>query len=154
MVVLPYQFSSEIIEVIQTNNYTFLLNTITSLFLYLMGFTMRDMSLSLVNRPFVDQLDEGGGMTMSVESKRANTQLVIDQRRNCHEMKYIVFKLFKNESYTIKMKMRVFDMSRCEYDEESICGHLYEIQYHHSSFHHGDYHHHITIIYYVCTQLQ
>ena len=101
MVVLPYQFSSEIIEVIQTNNYTFLLNTITSLFLYLMGFTMRDMSLSLVNRPFVDQLDEGGGMTMSVESKRANTQLVIDQRRNCHEMKYIVFKRvhsFKNNS--------------------------------------------------------
>ena len=87
MVVLPYQFSSEIIEVIQTNNYTFLLNSITSLFQYLMGLTMRDMSLSLINRPFVDQLDEGSGVTMSVESKRANTQLVINQRRICHFIK-------------------------------------------------------------------
>ena len=73
-------------EVIQTNNYATLLNSITSLLHYLMGLTMRDMSLSLVNRPFVDTLDEGSGVTMSVEKKRANTQLVIDQRR-----KYIIY---------------------------------------------------------------
>ena len=77
-------------EVVQTNNYTFLLKSITSLLLYLMGLTMRDMSLSLVNRPFVDQLDEGSGMNMSVESKRANTQLVIDQRREYYSVMIVV----------------------------------------------------------------
>ena len=41
---------------------------------------MRDMSLSLMNRPFLSFADDSNDDVMMIEGRRADTQTVIDKR--------------------------------------------------------------------------
>ena len=79
-IVMYYQLSNEVIDIINKNNYSSLLNTIATLFHYTVGFTMRDMSLSLMNRPFLKLSDNASDSVMMMESRRVDTQTVIDER--------------------------------------------------------------------------
>ena len=72
-----YQLDSERNDIINTNNYSSLLGTVTTVFHYLMGFTMRDMSLSLVNRPYLREFSDP---QQDGEGQCGDTQAVIDRR--------------------------------------------------------------------------
>ena len=72
-----YQLDSERNDVINTNNFSSLLATVTTVFHYLVGFTMRDMSLSLVNRPFLREFTEP---QEDGEGRCGDTQAMIDRR--------------------------------------------------------------------------
>ena len=76
-----YQLDSEYNDVINTNNFTSLLSTVTTVFHYLVGFTMRDMSLSLMNRPFLREYSEP---QEEGESRCVDTQALIDRRSLLH----------------------------------------------------------------------
>ena len=75
-----YQLSNEVLDIINKNNYSSLLNSISTLFHYTVGFSMRDMSLSLMNRPFLVFADISSDTVMMMESRRVDTQTVIDER--------------------------------------------------------------------------
>ena len=73
-IVIPYHFYNETNEIIVHNIMSIFYNSISTFLLYLIGNTMRGMSMSLVNRPFLQ--NEG----RAEEGKRYNTQTIIDQR--------------------------------------------------------------------------
>ncbi|KAK8825329.1 hypothetical protein WA538_003026, partial [Blastocystis sp. DL] len=80
-----YQLDSEHNDVINTNNFTSLLSTVTTVFHYLVGFTMRDMSLSLMNRPFLREYSES---QEEGESRCVDTQALIDRRVNIMKQRF------------------------------------------------------------------
>ena len=73
-IVIPYHFYNETNEIIVHNIMSIFYNSISTFLLYLIGNTMRGMSMSLVNRPYLQ--NEG----RAEEGKRYNTQTIIDQR--------------------------------------------------------------------------
>lgn len=83
--VVEYHFSEEVLEMVLQHARVDLLCTVSSLLLYFMGQTMRNMSMSLANQSFMNPEFIDGTWPLESE-KRLGTQQIIDQRLNCEEL--------------------------------------------------------------------